>query len=122
MSHMARKALLVNDFGVDKAKRATASLITNKIEDDGLINKDGRGARDQSILATAQKLDQDIQTSRKGHADDKAKKKAMYSRKGLLPDEILQTIAHKEIYQALQEYDEEYLKSSFNGFARISLQ
>jgi hypothetical protein len=57
---MQQKVLLVNDFGVDKAKRATASLLTNKIDDGGLINKEGRGARDQKILAAAQKLDQDI--------------------------------------------------------------
>lgn len=53
MTYMQKKALIVQNFGVAKAKRATASLITNKVNDDGVTNKDGRGARDEALLSKA---------------------------------------------------------------------
>jgi len=53
MTYMEKKALLVQNFGVLKAKRQTASLITNKVDDDGVINREGRGVRDNNLLAIA---------------------------------------------------------------------
>ncbi len=50
---MEKKMLLVQNFGVLKAKRATASLISNKVTDDGVVNKDGKGARDHDIFSRA---------------------------------------------------------------------
>jgi hypothetical protein len=50
----------VKDFGVIKAQRATTSLITNKVEDKDVINKDGRGARDKNIMAMAEQLEKVI--------------------------------------------------------------
>jgi hypothetical protein len=49
MTYMEKKALLVQNFGVAKAKRATASLITNKVTDDGVTNKEGKGVRDNRL-------------------------------------------------------------------------
>lgn len=50
---MEKKALLVQNFGVQKAKRATASLIANKVDDDGVVNKEGKGTRNPQILENA---------------------------------------------------------------------
>jgi hypothetical protein len=60
MSYLEKKILLVKDFGVIKAQRATTSLITNKVEDKDVINKDGRGARDKNIMAMAEQLEKEI--------------------------------------------------------------
>ena len=50
---MQRKVLLAQNFGPAKAQRATASLITNKVDDDGVTNRAGKGAQDEAILARA---------------------------------------------------------------------
>ena len=50
---MEKKALLVQNFGVLKAKRATASLISNKVNDEGVVDKEGRGTRDEGIMSKA---------------------------------------------------------------------
>jgi hypothetical protein len=47
---MERKALIANDVQTLKAKRQTASLITNKVNDEGVTNQEGKGTRDPSIL------------------------------------------------------------------------
>jgi hypothetical protein len=60
MSYIERKALLVGDFGVLKAKRATASLITNKVNDDGVTNIEGKGTRDEGLLKAAEKMEKSI--------------------------------------------------------------
>lgn len=54
MTYNEKKALLVQNFGALKAKRATASLMTNKVNDDGVTNAEGRGVRDASILQKAE--------------------------------------------------------------------
>lgn len=53
MSYLQKKIILTKDFGVIKSHRAMQTLITNKVEDDGVINKDGCGVRDKSIFAMA---------------------------------------------------------------------
>ena len=53
MTYMQKKALLVQNFGVKKAQNQTASLISNKVDDDGVTNKEGKGTRDTSILNKA---------------------------------------------------------------------
>ena len=50
---MQKKQLLAKDFGVAKAQRATISLMNNKVDDDGVVNKEGRGARAHDILENA---------------------------------------------------------------------
>ena len=57
MTYMEKKALLVQNFGVAKAKRATASLITNKVNDDGVTNREGKGTRDSTIMNKAKELE-----------------------------------------------------------------
>lgn len=57
MTYMQKKQILVDNFGVEKAKRHTKSLITNRVEDDGVINKEGYGTRDAEILAKAEKIE-----------------------------------------------------------------
>ena len=47
---MEKKALLVKTFGVAKAERATASLIANKVDDEGVTNKEGKGTSDSTLL------------------------------------------------------------------------
>lgn len=37
---------LAEDFGVLKAQRNVASLITNKVDDDGVTNRAGKGVQD----------------------------------------------------------------------------
>ena len=53
MTYMQKKALIAQNFGVAKAKRATASLITNKVNDEGVTNRQGKGARDSALLTKA---------------------------------------------------------------------
>ena len=54
---MERKRLLANDFGVAKAQRATQSLFNNKVDDNGVINREGYGARAEEIAERAQAID-----------------------------------------------------------------
>jgi hypothetical protein len=116
MSYMEKKALLVQNFGVLKAKRATASLISNKVTDDGVLDKEGRGARDQSILDKALVMEQAKKDSTK--ADKRANK---YKKEILLPDDILDLIPYKKTYEALTNEDEEALSELLSTFAKISM-
>ena len=65
MTYMEKKALLVQNFGVYKARRQTASLIANKVDDDGVTNKEGKGARDPSLIQNAQAKEEQQQLSKK---------------------------------------------------------
>lgn len=60
MSYLQKKIILAKDFGVIKSHRAMQTLITNKVEDDGVINKEGCGARDKNIFAMALQMEQKI--------------------------------------------------------------
>jgi len=71
MTYMEKKALLVQNFGVLKAKRATASLISNKVNDDGVTNLEGRGARDQGILNKAQEMEKEKDAAAKANKKNK---------------------------------------------------
>lgn len=68
MTHMGKKVQVVRDFGVEKAKRATNSLLTNKIADDGIINREGKGVRDKSILERVEKMDKELNDTKKKQA------------------------------------------------------
>ena len=74
MTYMEKKALLVQNFGVAKAKRATASLITNKVQDDGVTNKEGKGTRNEEIMRTA------LEQEKVKELAAKSNKKQKYSR------------------------------------------
>lgn len=100
MTYMQKKALLVQNFGVAKAKRATASLITNKVEDDGVTNQEGRGVRDEHLMDTAREQDKLKQTEAKN-----ARKGNKYARENLFPEEIISLIPYKQTFEALQAQD-----------------
>lgn len=121
MTYMEKKALLVQNFGVLKAKRQTASLITNKVNDDGVTNKEGKGTRDSRILLKAQEMEKRDQKN-KELADNLNSKKKPYSRESVLPEDILTLIPYKETYEALENEDQEELSRLLSSFARISMQ
>lgn len=117
MTYMQKKALIVQNFGVAKAKRATASLITNKVNDDGVTNKDGKGARDESLLSKAKQ-----QHSEKEAQAAKVSKKQKFSFDAVFPEEILGLISYKQTFEALQAGDKEKLSKLLSAFARISME
>lgn len=57
MPYMERKRLLATTFGPAKAVRQTASVMNNKVDDDGMINRANYGARDDEIAARAKELE-----------------------------------------------------------------
>lgn len=116
MTYMEKKALLVQNFGVLKAKRATASLITNKVQDDGVVNKDGKGTRDQALQQRAAEMQKDAINNQK------LSKKQKYSKEALFPDEILSLIPYRQTYEALKLEDKEALSKLLSTFARISME
>ena len=105
MSYMQKKMLVAGDFGVLKAQRNVASLITNKVDDDGVTNRAGKGAQDEQILAKAIQLEKDGQESKKQGESGAQYRRQAYSKEGLLPDSMLSQIPYKETYEALQKED-----------------
>ena len=97
MTHMGQKVQLVKDFGVERVKRNISSLITNKIDDEGIVNRKGRGVRDQKIMDQVDKMDREIEESRKKAGNEKSKKD-LFSRDALLSDDVLELIDYKDIY------------------------
>lgn len=83
---MEKKRLLATDFGVLKAQRATMSLLNNQVDDDGVINKQGRGARAGAILERAKEMEAKAQDIRdKAKKDNSvAGKKAKYSLEAMI--------------------------------------
>lgn len=46
----------------------------------------------------------------------------MYSKEGLLPEDILNLIPYKQTYEALQKDDKDALSALLSSFVRISMQ
>uniref|UniRef100_A0A7S3FTU5 Uncharacterized protein n=1 Tax=Strombidium rassoulzadegani TaxID=1082188 RepID=A0A7S3FTU5_9SPIT len=123
MTYMQKKALLVQNFGVLKAQRATASLITNKVEDEGVTNREGRGARDENIHSKALEMEKYLKDDKRNGENSVAqKRKQLYSLQGLLPENILTLIPYKQTFLALQANDQEQLEKLLNPFTRKSMQ
>jgi len=118
MTYMEKKQLLVQNFGVAKAKRHTASLVTNRVNDDGVTNKEGRGVRDENLLDRAKEMDKALKQESSAKKDRKQK----YSKESLMPEEILNLIPYKETYQALESKDSEALGKLLSNFAKISME
>lgn len=116
MTYMEKKALLVQNFGVAKAKRATASLITNKVQDDGVTNKEGKGVRDDHILNRA------VEQEKIKEAAAKTNRKSKYAREQIMPQDILSLIPYRQTFEALENGDEEALHNMLSNFARCSME
>ena len=86
----------MKNFGVLKAQRQTEQMISNNVKDEGVTNREGKGTRDDGLLANAKKMDQEIKAQQK-HGENSAatKKKHMYSKEGLLPEDVLSLIPYK---------------------------
>ena len=117
MSYMEKKALIVQNFGVAKAKRATASLITNKVNDEGVTNKEGRGTRSGTLLDKANQQNQE-----KEQLTAKQNRKQKYTRAQIFPEDILNLLPYKQTFEALQEEDKEKLSKLLTTFARVSME
>ena len=64
-----------------KSQRATGSALTNRVEDDGVTNVAGRGARDAGILVKAELMEKERLESRKqGENGASSKRKQAYSK------------------------------------------
>lgn len=123
MSYIEKKALLVKNFGVLKAQRQTEQMITNNVKDEGVTNREGKGTRDDALLANAKKMDQEIKAQQKNGENSAAtRKKQMYSKEGLLPEDVLSLIPYKQTYEALQKDDSDTLATLLSSFVRISMQ
>jgi hypothetical protein len=68
--------------------------MSNNVKDEGVTDREGRGARDPQILAAAKQMEKDNINAKK--MDGSAfKKKNIYSKDNLLPDDILSLISYK---------------------------
>ena len=65
MNYPQKKAQLAQDFGVLKSQNAARSAATNKVDDDGVTNAAGRGARDEGIRAKAELMEKERLESKK---------------------------------------------------------
>ena len=103
------------------------SLLNNKVDDDGVINKEGRGARAGAILERAKEMEAKAQDIRdKAKKDNSAAgKKAKYSIDAIISQELMQKIPYKDVYEALsyedEEASEEALTQLLTPFAKISI-
>lgn len=123
MTYIEKKALLVKNFGVLKAQRQTEQMISNNVKDDGVTNREGKGTRDDSLFANAKKMDQEIKAQTKHGENSLAmRKKQMYSKEGLLPEDVLNLIPYKQTYEALQKEDSDALATLLSSFVRISME
>lgn len=122
MSYIEKKQLLVKNFGVLKAQRQTEQMISNNVKDEGVTNREGKGTRDTSLLTNAQAMDSQLKAqTRQGENSVAARKKAMYSAQGLLPEDILNLIPYKQTYEALQSQDEAALSALLSSFVKHSM-
>ena len=77
-------------------------MISNNVKDEGVTNREGKGTRDTALLTNAQNMESKIKAqTRLGENSVAAKKKQMYSKDGLLPEDILNLIPYKQTYEAL---------------------
>ena len=122
MTYTQTQNLLVQDFGVMKAKRQRAAMNNNQVTDEGVTNVEGRGTRDDSILLKAKEMEKNALDLKKAGDGASGKRKAAYSKESVLPEEILALIPYKETYQALESGNHEELSRLLSSFARISMQ
>jgi len=120
---------LAKDFGVLKAVRATQSLIANKVDDEGVTNREGKGTRNLDILAQAENMQKDKEAALKENSAA-LRRKTAYSLDNLLNEDILACIPYKQTYDALtlqaeEETREEGVKDLqrlLSTFVRVSMQ
>ena len=77
--------------------------MNNKVDDDGMINRANYGARDEEIAAKAKELEQKQVDSKDALKAVKSmvEKRLKYEIRGLIPQELMQEIPYKHVYEAL---------------------
>ena len=109
MSYFEKKAFLAKELGVLKAQRVVTSQLNNKVDDEGVINKAGRGVRNDSILERAKEMEQleadDKEQNKNSHSLTGKRKK--YSLESIIPESLMLRLPYKEVYNALSLEDED---------------
>jgi len=78
-----------------KAKRATASLIANKVDDETAGKR-----QDQGIIANAEEMEKKLEVMKNDNTSS-ANKKTAYQLGNLLPEDMISLIPYKQTYEAL---------------------
>jgi len=117
MTYYDQKQLLAQSFGTAKAQRKLASVLTNRVEDEPVLDKDGvatkkkKGSRDTRLQPMAEEIKQKTESIKKEQATASQRRKVMYGKEVLMPHEILQNIPFKQTHEALKKDDEEGMKN-----------
>ena len=85
-------------------------MLTNMVEDGGINQKNDKGVRDHRLADKALLISKDQDVLKSELLSASKRRSDLYSRDQLLPAEVLEQVAYKNTYNALQNDNEEALK------------
>eukprot|EP00347_Sterkiella_histriomuscorum_P023078 403336035 len=110
MNYMNQKLQLANAFGTNQSRKKITSMLTNMVEDGGINQKNDKGVRDHRLADKALLISKDQDVLKSELLSASKRRSDLYSRDQLLPAEVLEQVAYKNTYNALQNDNEEALK------------
>ncbi|CDW75122.1 UNKNOWN [Stylonychia lemnae] len=121
MNYMSQKLQLANAFGTTQSKKKITSMLTNMIEDGGITNQANKGIRDHRLADKAHLIEKDQDALKHEILNASQRKQELYSVEKLLPGDLMDEIAYKNTFKALQNQDEELLKQYFLNHYAIDM-
>lgn len=97
-------------------------MLTNRVDDEPVLDKDGKpmkrkkGAHDSRLQPVAEELQMKAEALKKEQATASQRRKILYCKEMLMPQEILQNIPFKQTHEALKKDDKEALKKLLCSF------
>lgn len=126
MNYYDVKKLVAGSFGTDKAKRKLASVMTNRVDDEGdlekaLKSKRAKGTFDSRLHDAAEAVVEQHAKVKKEASQSAAKRRQLYSEEALLPESIVGKLPFKLTHEALQAHQSnpDQLKGLLCSFACI---
>ena len=121
MTYYDQKQLLAQSFGTIKAQRKLASVLTNRVEDEPVLDGSSskrakKGTNDARLQDMALGVKSGHDEVKKQMISASERRKTLYSKDALMPSDIFENLPYKMTHKALKEGNEEELKKLLNPF------
>ena len=90
--------------------------MTNRVQDDEPGASKTRGVNDARVKKMAMQVQKDVDVIKSENVMTESRRRSLYSREALLPEDILELIPYKETHQALLDEDADYLAEMLCSF------
>ena len=121
MTYYDQKKLQIVTFGTGKAQRKLASVMANQVDDTAdleaaLVSKKTKGTHDTRLTLGADHVAATHAQVKKEATQSAVKRKTLYSKEALLPDNIVRQLPFKNTSKFLRKQDKDSLRELLCGF------